>query len=440
MSNFVKRAFFKVLFTLFRKVSSNNIFTEMEVPPMHFIKHLLLFTKNNFMQLQRKWLSLPLLFIFPIVIVGLIVTIIVSFFTTEENDPIQVGLVDLDQSSETQLVVDLIDEASQLGTFIHIGKMTEEKAISSIKDDQLSAYIIFPENFTANLYKGNAVALPIVGNPKKSTESYLIKELIESVTRHIRSAQANILTINSFANEMTMDQETQNDILFEQFKDYLFYTIGRDKIINDKEIQNSATASPIHYYGIASWFIIVTIWLLSIYSFLVKEDTLRMRQRMKLYGVTAFQQVMARMFVTLTTVGLFAIVSFFLLQKWLGVDLDVEDCLRIAIIILLYSFAFLQGLAVISFLIPSQKLRLLGHSILTGVLLILSGAIIPTLYFPAWLQDPTKYSYANEGFHWLQEIILHARLYADYLPLLLMNAVGIFILIGLSLWKERAQK
>jgi ABC-2 type transport system permease protein len=407
---------------------------------MHFIKHLLLFIQNNFKQLQRKWFTLPLLFVFPILIVGLIVTIIASFFIVAENDPIQVGLVDLDQSNETQLVVDLIDEASQLGTFIQIAEMTEEEAIGSIKDNQLSAYITFPKNFTTDLYQGNTVTLPITGNPERPTESYLIKELIGSVARHIRSAQANILTINSYASEMTMDQETRNDIVFEQFKDYLFYTIGRDKIINDKEILNSVTASPTHYYGVAGWFIIVTIWLFSMDSFLVKEDTLRMWQRMRLCGVTALQQIMARIFVTLTMVGLFAVILFFLLQKWLILDMDMEDYWRIALITLLYSFIFLQILAVISLLILSQKLRLLGQSVITGLLLIFSGAIIPTLYFPVWLQAPIKYSYANEGFHWLQEIILHERLYADYIPLLLMNAAGLFMLIGLSLWKERAQR
>lgn len=407
---------------------------------MHFIKHLLLFIKNNFMQLQRKWLSLPLLFIFPIVIVGLILTIIISFFTTEKNDPIQVGLVDLDQSNETQLVVDLIDEASQLGTFIQIDKMTEKAANDSIKANQLSAYITFPKKFTANLYQGKSVSLPIVGNPKRPTESYLIKELIESVSRHIRSAQANILTINYFTEDMTMDQKTRNDLLFEQFKDYLFYTIGRDKIVDDKEIRNSATASPTHYYGIASWFIIVTIWLLSIYSFLIKEDTIRMKQRMKLYGVTALQQVMARIIVTLTTVGLFAVASFFFLQTWLEWDLDIEDYSRITIITLLYSYVSLQSLAVIAMLIPSQKLQLLGQSVLTCILLTLSGAIIPTLYFPDWMQILTKYSYANEGLRWLQEIILHQRLYADYVPLILMNTAGLFVLIALSLWKERAER
>lgn len=389
------------------------------------------------MQLKRKWLSLPFLLIFPIVIVGLVLIIITSFLSPDEKHPIKVGLVDLDHSAETQMVVDLIDETSELGTFIQIQGMSKSEADKAIASNQLSSYIIFPENFTTNLYFGKSIAIPIVGNSDQTTESHLIKELIESVTRHIRASQANILTINYYAAEMGMDTDARDKLLFEQFKEYFFYTVGRDKIINDKEISNSVTATPLHYYGIAGWFIIITIWLLSIYTFLTIEDPLQIRQRMKLYGVTAFQQVLAKIFVTLITASLFAIGAFILLQKLLMLDLGIADYLRILFIMLLYGLVFLQGLAIIESIIPSQKFRVLGQVTLTGLLLILSGAIIPVLYFPLWAQHPVTYSYSYEGFHWLQEIILNNRLFADYMPLLLMNASGVFVLIALSLWKGR---
>lgn len=392
------------------------------------------------MQLQRKWLSLPLLLIFPIVIAGLLLIMITSFFTSDEKQPIQVGLVDLDHSTETQMVVDLIDESSQLGTFIQIKGMSKNEADKAIIKNQLSSYIVFPEDFTTNLYQGKSIAIPIIGNPDQTTESYLIKELIESVTRHIRASQANILTINYYAAEMGLDSGTREDILFEQFKEYLFYTIGRDKIISDKEISNNVTASPSNYYGVAGWFIIITIWLLSVYNFLAKEDAFRMKQRMKLYGVTAFQQVLAKIFVALVTVSVFAIGAFIFLQKLLMLELGFEDYLRILIVMLLYSLVFLQGLAILESIIPSQKLIVLGQVTLTVLLIMVSGAIIPVLYFPLWLQNVVTYSYSYEGFHWLQEIILNGRLFADYIPLLLMNAVGIFVLIALSLWKERVKE
>src|SRR5690625_1276550 len=155
---------------------------------MLFIKHFLLFIKHNLLQLRRKWLFLPLLILFPSIIIGLIAIILISFITTEEtNDPIQVGLVDHDQSEETEMVVDLLADSSELGSFIQLKPMIESEAIDLMSTNELSAYITFPPHFTTHLYEGTSVDLSMIGNPEHPTQSYLIKELIDSVTRHINT-------------------------------------------------------------------------------------------------------------------------------------------------------------------------------------------------------------------------------------------------------------
>ena len=408
---------------------------------MKFLKHILLFSKNNFMQLRRKWLPLPLLFLFPLTLIGLIVIIMLAFFSPSDNmEPIRVGIIDSDQSKETQLIIDLIDETSQLGAYIQLESISETEAIKKIDANELSTYIELPENFTANLYNGTPVTLPITGNPAQVTESHLIKELIDSVARHIRTSQANILTINYYAKTLSIDDASRNDLLFEQFKQFLFYTIGKDKVLNQKEITNIATASPTHYYGIAGWFIVVTIWLFAIYTFLHKEETTRLKKRMKLYGVTELQQVAVRIFTTLFITTVFAIIAFIGFTNFLNFELWKEDYLRIAIIMLLYSILILVTLAIIETVISKRKLCLLGQSVWIGVLLLLSGALIPTLYFPLKLQAFLPYVFSGEAFYWLQEIMLNGRFYADYIPLLLMNGAGFCVLIGLSSGKERVQQ
>lgn len=407
---------------------------------MKFIKHTLLFSKNNLIQLRRKWLSLPLLLLFPIIIIGLIIMIILAFFSPANNDPIQVGVVDSDQSKETQMIIDLIDETSQLGAYIQLRSMSKPEAIKGIDSNHLTTYIELPDNLASNLYNGLPVTLPITGNPNQAIESRLIKELIDSVARHIRTSQANILTINYYAKALSINDEARNDLLFEQFKGFLFYTIGKDKVLDQKEVTNLSTTSPLHYFGIASWFIVVTIWLLALYNFLYKEEKLRLKKRMRLYGVTALQQVFARIMVTLLVTTIFAIISFIILNNFLTFELQEEDHFRIGIIMLLYSMLVLTFLAIIETITSSRKLCLLGQSVGIGILLILSGSLIPSLYFPLKIQAIMPYVFSSEAFHWLQEIMLNGRFYADYIPLLLMNGAGFFMVIGLSIGKERAQQ
>lgn len=277
---------------------------------MHFARITLLLIKNNVLQLKRKWLTLPLVLLFPFIIIGLLATIIVTFATPDKRSPIQVGLVDLDQSKETKLLVDMMDEASQLGTYIQLNAMDETVAIEKLETDELSTYIVFPESFTANLYQGVPVTLPIIGNPNQPIQSQMVKALIESVTRHIRASQANVLTINNYAKQLPINDQERNDLVFEQFKEFVFYTIGRKQLIQEEEIINQATANPITYYSLASWFIIFTIWLLIIYNFLYQDLSTRLKQRLTLYGVHPLQQILAKLLVTL---GFVTIISYIFL-------------------------------------------------------------------------------------------------------------------------------
>ncbi|MFC4022589.1 ABC transporter permease [Oceanobacillus longus] len=404
---------------------------------MHFIKHLLLFSKNHLMQLRRKWLSLPLLLIFPIILVGLAATIIISFFSPVDKSPIEIGLVDLDGSEETQLVVQLIEESSQLGSYIVIHSMSEKDALAAIDQDKISSYIVFPANFTNHLYQGESVKMPIIGNPNQPLESYMITELMESVSRHLRSSQANILTINNYAKEFGLDNEARNEFVFQQFQDFLFYTIGRDRVLNEKEISNLATASPVDYFVVGGWLIIITIWIFSIFQVLTKEHSNRLKNRMRLYGVTELQQSIAKIIVTLVVSLIFSGISFYFLSSLFETEVIVQDLVRIGIVTTLYSSFFLLSLAIIETLISSQKLRLLAQSLFTVASLILSGAIIPVIYYPLSIQAVMPYIFSFESLRWMQEILLNDRLYADYIPLLLMNGAGTLILLAASSWKER---
>lgn len=405
---------------------------------MNFLYNVFLFIHNNVKQLQRKWSSLPLLFLFPILIVGLSAYIVISFFIPEDdNKPILVGLIDQEQSEETTMIVELIEESSQLSSFIRMDIMTEKQAQLQIENNDLSAYITFPEDFTSNLYNGTPVTLEIIGNPNKRVESYLIKELVDSISRHIRTAQANILTINYYAKQLNMDDETRNDFLFKQFTNFVFYTLGKDKILDEETIANNVSASPVQYYGLGGLFIIVTLWLLTIYSMLTDDDNLNMKNRMRLYSVTETQQLFAKIIVCWTTTISFSVLGFLCYIKLFDIELFVSEYYKIAGLMILYCFIFLLGLAIIEVILSAPKVRLLIQSFYTGILLLLSGAIIPTIYFPIYLQDFLPFSFVNHTFNWLQEIILNHRVYIDYVPLLLYLCISALTFFGVSIWKER---
>ncbi|WP_188942299.1 ABC transporter permease [Virgibacillus salexigens] len=404
---------------------------------MHFIKILLLLINRNRVQIQRKWLTLPLLFLFPFIIIGMVFVIIVSFLLPNESQPIQLGLVDNDQSEETQLLLEMMTEASELGSYIQIDSMNENEAVQAVENNQLSSYIIFPEYFTKHLYQGVSVELPVIGNANQPIRSQMINELIESVARHIRSSQANVLTINHYAKEMQLSDQERNALVFEQFKEFVFYTIGRDRIINEQQLINQATNNPLSYFSLAGWFVVLTIWMFLMYMLLYKEERKKMQQRLALYGVSELQQIVAKVITSGLFVFPLAIGLFFIIQPFVQWEIQGLGIWRILLISGMYSIGFLIGLAIIERIIASYRLQLLIQTFYTIAILLLSGAIVPTIYFPQEIQKGLTLVFSSEAFHWLQEIMLKNRSFVDILPLLGMMVASIFILLGFSAIKER---
>ncbi|GGJ49876.1 hypothetical protein GCM10007111_10120 [Virgibacillus kapii] len=367
----------------------------------------------------------------------MVFVIIVSFLLPNESQPIQLGLVDNDQSEETQLLLEMMTEASELGSYIQIDSMNENEAVQAVENNQLSSYIIFPEYFTKHLYQGVSVELPVIGNANQPIRSQMINELIESVARHIRSSQANVLTINHYAKEMQLSDQERNALVFEQFKEFVFYTIGRDRIINEQQLINQATNNPLSYFSLAGWFVVLTIWMFLMYMLLYKEERKKMQQRLALYGVSELQQIVAKVITSGLFVFPLAIGLFFIIQPFVQWEIQGLGIWRILLISGMYSIGFLIGLAIIERIIASYRLQLLIQTFYTIAILLLSGAIVPTIYFPQEIQKGLTLVFSSEAFHWLQEIMLKNRSFVDILPLLGMMVASIFILLGFSAIKER---
>ncbi|UOQ49964.1 ABC transporter permease [Gracilibacillus caseinilyticus] len=408
---------------------------------MKSLKHIYLFTKNNLTQLRRKWLSLPLILLVPIIITGLIAFSIVSIMDVAETDSLTIALVNFDQSEETKLIIELLEESSQVGDVLSMKEMKEPEAKQGITANELSSYVIFPEYFFQKLMDGQSSQLSIIGNPERPLQSQIINELIETLTRHIRSSQANILTINHYAKQLGINDEERNALLLEQFTDYFFYVLGSDKVVSEEQITNNATSSPTEYFSLAGWFTIVTIWLFIIYSMLQKDSSAKMKERVHLYGVTDLQQAAATIVTTLFVTAMMATATFFLYLFFFDdITITTENGFRIACLLICHNMMVLQCFTIIEWLLKSQKGKLLIQSLFTAIVILFSGAIIPKIYFPVYLENFFSYSFAHQSFYWIEQIMLNGRFYAEFMGLTMTVVIGWIVLIIMSSWKGRVYK
>ena len=348
----------------------------------------------------------------------------------EEDSPIRVALVDEDRTQETILFSGLLEETASDNQFIQIISITKDNAEKLMAKNEISSYFTFPSGFTEDLYEGESVTIPIVGNPSRPTDSFLVKELVESMMRYIAVAQSTILTINEYAKKTDMPEEERQEMMFQQFMDFSLYTLGKDKLLDEEVITNVATSSPTHYYILSGWFITMSVWLFAIYTVLGKEEHSSMLIRMKLFGVTMWQRIFARILVSLGYSLVVAAVVFFIVDKFVGFELFFTDYLRFGLFTILYALLFLVGIALIDVWISSRKVVLLLQSLYTFLLIFTSGAVIPTLYFPQVIQGVLPYIFSYVSLNWMIDIVLEGRNYANFTTLTILVAIGLLLAYG----------
>src|SRR5699024_11757635 len=122
------------------------------------------------------------------------------------------------------------------------------------------------------------------------------------------------------------------------------------------------------------------------------------KTRMIVYVVIVLHQVYARMLVTLLVTALFAIISFAILNYSLSFQVWGANYLRISTILGLYSILLLITFAVIETLIAAMKLRLFLQLTILGIILMLSGSFIPSLYYPLQIQSFMPYIFSSVTF------------------------------------------
>lgn len=408
---------------------------------MQSLKNICFFITQYVKVIRKKWLTLLLLFVFPAILFAFITVTFVTIFIPSEKSPMTIGFIDEDKTDETALFTLLIESGEAIDTdFIEMKTMTFAEAEKAMNDNEISLYFSFPENFTEHLYAGERVVVPLVGNPAKPLDSFIIREMLDSLTRYIGTSQASILTINDYAKQLNVPPEERGDMLFDHFTEFVFFVLGKDQFLDEEMVTNIASESPTHYYLVAGWFIAFSIWLLGIYTMFEREEDETMHIRLTLFGVETWHQLIARYVVTMMTSILLSIILFIPLQHMLDVSLYPMDIIRIYMHLILYGFILLTLFSFWTIIMRGQKWRLSLQIVLCVIAILFSGAIVPTIYFPSYVQSLLPYTFSSESFTWLIDLMLRERNYTSYVQMIRFVTVHFVVIILVYMMKERMNR
>ncbi len=403
---------------------------------MRIMKHIFVFIANDISRLKRKWLTLPLILFSPVIFTGLIIWMVSSLLSFDEADKMSVGLVNLDDSDETAMIVSALAGSADVADGLEITEVSETDAKQMIENNTLVSYIIFPGKFTEKMMQGESSELIVVGNPDMQLESYVISSIIDTVVRHIRNSQANILTINHYAREFGMTDEARQDLIFEEFVSQFIQVLSSDTLMDEHQTAQNLSAGNM-YFIVNGLFIIMTVWVYMLYIALMRDVGSNLEDRMKIFGVTYLAQGLAKVLAIGTIITAAAALLTYGILTLGGIELEPENLLRLLVLIGLYIFTTVIIMIIIDWLLPSFKISMVLQLGVLFLILLFAGSIIPRIYFPIYMDTVFDYIYSYQGLSWMEEIILNGRFTMEIDIMIVTLVIAAALLFVLSVLKER---
>lgn len=403
---------------------------------MRIMKHIFVFIANDISRLRRKWLTLPLILVSPIIFIGLIIWMLSLLLSFDEADKMSVGIVNLDDSDETAMIVSALAGSAELADGLEITEVSESDAKQMIENNTLVSYIIFPGKFTEKMMQGESSELIVVGNPDMQLESYVISSVIDTVVRHIRNSQANILTINHYAREFGMTDEARQDLIFEAFVSQFIQVFSSDTLMNEHQKTQNISAGNM-YFIVNGLFIIMTVWVYILYIALMRDAGSNLEERMRVFGVTYLAQGLAKVLSIGTIITIASALFTYGVLMLGGIDLEIENLLRLLILIAAHIFTTVMIMIIIDWIFPSFKISMVLELIVLLGIILFAGSIIPKIYFPLYMDTVFDYTYSYQALSWMEEIVLNGRFTMEIDIIIVTLSAAAILLLILSVLKER---
>ena len=116
-----------------------------------------------------------------LIIIALIVTLTTIQHINKNESKFTIGIVDKDQSKETQLILGSVGKGSNLGKNVSLKKYNENEAHQLLKQQKLQGYFVFDKGMTKAFYKNGRLPISVYTYDKQSTKSVVINQLTHSV-------------------------------------------------------------------------------------------------------------------------------------------------------------------------------------------------------------------------------------------------------------------
>ncbi len=318
--------------------------------------------------LYKKWYLLIYLLLLFATIVGVMMVIT---YTQTKDERFRIGLVDNDQSSETRLILKSIGDGKSIGNNLELKQMTEHKAERLLTQNKLDGYFVLDKGMTDSFYKYGTLPISVYTYDKSSVRSVVIYQLTDSVYSRL------MLSMGGIKSYKVLYPEASREEMLEMMTDMLFTGLNRNGAFDEQPVKLYNSYA---YYTVSAIFISIYLFYLSLFSVLKMNQEHALLDRLSLLRFSIEKLTFARSIVTLFYTVSFTVFMLLVSNMMMNYKFEYYNLQTLIMIMVIY----LILISVLLFFIDccfTGMLNILFKAILTIVIILFSGATIPSIYF-----------------------------------------------------------
>ncbi len=348
------------------------------------------------LQLKRICRILPLLLCVALVLtisLACVFSNVIEFNNSgTENARFRFGLCGEIEGTYLDIGLTAIKQIDDLKDTLVLEKMTEEEAMRAVKANQISAYVVIPENFAHEAYYGNILPIKYVtDNDSAGITPFLKDELTEIISNAIAYGLQSVYGTYHATSDY-MDYTSSSELMNDMSIEYVEYIIGRADVYSVTELGISDNLDFAGYFFCGIAVLLLMLISLPYTSICIRWDDSLLRV-LSSKGLSPLKQMLceygslsAGMFIIYTPLCL--CIAGSALVTDIGIDtLITTDSPLTAFIQSLPVILMISALTMLICEVSRELISgVLAHFFLTISLCYVSGCLYPIFVFPEAVQ------------------------------------------------------
>ncbi|MDZ5471937.1 ABC transporter permease [Bacillus sp. 31A1R] len=348
------------------------------------MEQLINFTFFQLRSLLYSWKATLILIITPLLMITGIGMIILQIVEKDNFiERFKIAIVDNDQTMETRYVTEQLLNSEHLTKVTEVLRVDEKTARTLIKANEIAAIIILPQGFSKDIKKGINTPVKVIGNAQRPLQSELVKHLMESAAKFTSAAQSGINTIYHFLYEDQVTSKELSSLVKKSIISFSLHVIGRGAIYEIIEKNSLFQQDNLQYYILSFYLLLLMIWSFGIFVLLKKNTNHSLRMRLLSRGHTELIEKFSTLLTVVSTLIIFEILIC--IPLLFTFESEIID-FKFIVFTLFTVFMFVTFFLMIETLLKGEKAYLIIGLCFIIVGTIAGGHILPTVYFPTWLE------------------------------------------------------